>query len=99
MAAKLPINNAFEEFLQTPKLDKQFRLSINRNTLIAFIVSLLIHAVILFFVVPKMKQAPEPEPSPFEVVLAQPEVKQQVIPQPPAEPEKKTYRKTYRKTC
>ena len=100
MAAKLPINNAFEEFLQTPKLDKQFRLSINRNTLIAFIVSLLIHAVILFFVVPKIKQAPEPEPSPFEVVLAQPESKPQPEPQvipPPAEPVKKPTEKPVKK--
>ena len=93
MAVKLPINNAFEAFLQTPKLDKQFRLSINRNTLLAFIVSLLIHALILFFVVPKLKQAPVPEPAPFEVVLAQPELKPQVIPQPPAAPEKKLIEK------
>lgn len=73
MATKLPSNNAFEEFLQTPKIDKHFRLSVSRNTLIAFIVSLLIHALILFFVLPKIKQAPEIEPPPFEVVLAQPE--------------------------
>lgn len=83
MAAKLPTNSAFEEFLQTPSTDKHFRLSISRNTLIAFIVSLLIHAIILFFVVPKLKQTPDVEPPPFEVVLAQPEA----VPQPPtAEP-------------
>lgn len=73
MATKLPSNNAFEEFLQTPATDKHFRLNFSRNTLIAFLVSLLIHAIILFFVVPKIKQAPEVEPLPFEVVLAQPE--------------------------
>ena len=98
MAAKLPTNNAFEDFLQTPKLDKQFRLSINRNTLLAFIVSVLIHALILFFVVPKLKQAPEP--SPFEVVLAQPELKPQPEPQViplPTEPVKKPTEKPVKK--
>ena len=66
MATKLPTNNAFEEFLQTPKTDRHFRLNISRNTLIAFIVSLFIHAIILFFVVPNLKQAPEVEPPPFQ---------------------------------
>jgi outer membrane biosynthesis protein TonB len=101
MAAKLPSNNAFEEFLQTPKADKHFRLSVSRNTLVAFIVSLLTHALILFFVMPKFKQTPEVEPPPFEVVLAQPEqvetppaplpetLPQEPIPEPPAAPVKK----------
>ncbi len=98
MATKLPSNNAFEEFLQTPKSDIHFRLSVSRNTLVAFIVSLLVHAVILFFVMPKFKQAPEVEPPPFKVVLAQPEQVEtppaplpeipphELIPEPPAEP-------------
>jgi hypothetical protein len=85
MPIKLPSNNAFEEFLQTPKTDRHFRLNISRNTLIAFLISLLIHAIILFFVVPKIKQAPEVEPPPFQVVLAQPEATPQP-PQPIAEP-------------
>ena len=83
MATKLPTNNAFEEFLQTPKTDRHFRLNISRNTLIAFIVSLFIHAIILFFVVPNLKQAPEVEPPPFQVVLMQPEIK----PQPESQPQ------------
>ncbi len=92
MAAKLPTNNAFEEFLQTPKTDQHFRLNISRNTLIAFLASLLVHAIILFFVVPKLKQAPEVEPPPFEVVLAQPEAIPEPLPLPPEpipEPPKK----------
>jgi outer membrane biosynthesis protein TonB len=102
MATKLPSNNAFEEFLQTPKADIHFRLSVSRNTLIAFIVSLLVHALILFFVMPKFKQEPEAEPPPFRVVLAQPQqaetppaplpeiLPQEPIPESPAEPVKKT---------
>jgi hypothetical protein len=88
MATKLPTTNAFEEFLQTPKNDKHLRLNISRNTIIAFAISLLIHALILFFLVPKLKQAPEVEPPPFEVVLAQPEAAPQPeqIETPPQEP-------------
>jgi outer membrane biosynthesis protein TonB len=101
MATKLDSKNSFEEFLQTPKIDRHFRLSISRNTLVAFIVSLLIHTLILFFVMPKFKQAPEVEPPPFEIVLAQPEqaetppvplpeiLPQEPIPEPPAAPVKK----------
>src|SRR5688572_21912491 len=101
MAPKLDSKNSFEEFLQTPKIDRHFRLSISRNTLVAFIASLLIHALILVFVMPKFKQAPEVEPPPFQVVLAQPEqaetppaplpeiLPQEPIPEPPAEPVKK----------
>ena len=94
MPIKLPSNNAFEDFLHRPKSDKHFRLNISRNTLIAFLASLLIHAIILFFVVPKLKQAPEVEPPPFEVVLAQPEarpqpeIKPEPLPLPPEPPKK-----------
>ena len=102
MAVKLPTNNAFEEFLQTPKTDQHFRLNISRNTLVAFIVSLLIHAIILFFVLPKLKQTPEVEPPPFEVMLAQPKQAEtppaplpDAIPmEPTAEPLPKPIKKT-----
>ena len=101
MATKLPTSNTFEDFLKTPKSDKHFRLNISRNTLIAALVSLLIHALILFFVLPTLKQAPELAPPPFEVVLAQPEqaetppvplpetMPQEPIPEQPAAPIKK----------
>jgi type IV secretory pathway VirB10-like protein len=85
MAAKLPTNNVFEDFLQSPKGDRQLRLNISRNTLIAFLISLLIHAVILFFVVPKFEREQKKEPPPFEVVLAQPEQKVD-IPVPAQQP-------------
>jgi outer membrane biosynthesis protein TonB len=78
MATKLPTNNAFEEFLQSPKGDKLLRLNISRNTLIAFIFSLLIHGLILFFVVPKFKQNELKKPTTFVVELAQPEIKPEV---------------------
>lgn len=91
MATKLPTNNAFEEFLLSPKGDKLIRLHVSRNTLIAFAISLLIHAIILFFVVPKIQMDELKEPTTFEVELAQPEIKPEPmppepIPERPAEP-------------
>jgi outer membrane biosynthesis protein TonB len=83
MAPKLPTNNAFEEYLQSPKGDKQLRLNISRNTLIAFIISLLLHAVILFFVVPKFEQDKLKEPTTFQVDLALPkQAKVELQPKP-----------------
>ncbi len=95
MAVKLPTNNTFEDFLQSPRGDRQLRLNISRNTLIAFVISLLIHALILFFVIPKFQREQKKELPPFEVVLAQPEQKieipppQEPIPEPLPEPIKK----------
>jgi outer membrane biosynthesis protein TonB len=83
MATKLPTNNAFEDFLLSPKGDKLIRFNISRNTLIAFAISLLIHAIILFFVVPKIQMEKIEEPTTFEVVLAQPEIKPEPLPQEP----------------
>jgi outer membrane biosynthesis protein TonB len=78
MAAKLPTNNVFEDFLQSPKGDKQIRLNISRNTVIAFVISLLIHAVILFLVLPKIQLDKIKAPTTFEVELAQPEQKVEI---------------------
>jgi hypothetical protein len=84
MATKLPTNNAFEEFLLSPKGDRLIRFNISRNTLIAFAISLLIHAIVLFFVVPKIQLDKLKEPTTFEVKLAQPE-QAKVVPEPPPE--------------
>jgi outer membrane biosynthesis protein TonB len=82
MATKLPTNNAFEDFLLSPKGDKHIRLNISRNTLIAFVISILVHALILFFVVPKLKQEQESAPSILVVELAPPAQKEAVKPLP-----------------
>lgn len=74
-------DNSFEAFLRKPRGDKLIRLNISRNTLIAFVVSLLIHAIILFFVVPKIQIAETKEPPVFSVQLAQPE-QPEITPQP-----------------
>ncbi len=90
MAINLPTNHDFEAFLQeshlkTTRGDKWIRFNISRNTLIALVISLLIHALILFFVVPKFQLDQKKESPPFEVVLAQPE-QAEVIAEP-AQPE------------
>jgi hypothetical protein len=86
MAINTPTNNAFEAFLQKPRGDKLIRLHISRNTLIAFVISILIHALILFFVVPKIKFDQVKESPTFEVVLEQPK-KAEIIEKPlPQEP-------------
>lgn len=79
-------DRAFETFLKAPRGDKLIRFNISRNTLIAFVISLLIHAIILFFVVPKIQLEKIKEPTTFEVELAQPE-QAEVIAEPlPPEP-------------
>ncbi len=90
---------AFETFLKAPRGDKLICFNIGRNTLIAFVFSLLIHAVILFFVVPKIQLEKIKEPTTFVVELAQPEQAKIITePLPPAPilepfPEEKTIEK------
>ncbi len=78
-------DNSLEAFLRKPRGDKQIRLNISRNTLFAFAISLLLHAIVLFFVVPKIQLDKLKEPATFEVDLAQPE-QTEVIPKQPPEP-------------
>ncbi len=67
-------DNQFDQFLLKPHGDKVFRLQISRNTLLAIIFSLLIHAIILFLLVPNLKHDPVAElpARELEVSLAPP---------------------------
>ncbi len=83
MAIYLSTNHAFEAFLQTPrKNDRLIRFNFSRNALIAFVFSILMHALILFFVEPKFQQEPKRESAPFQVMLAQPEQVEVIVEQP-----------------
>ena len=101
MAITPPTSDSFEIFLQSPRGDKLIRLHVSRNTLIALLISILIHAIVLFFVVPKTQLEETKEPPVFEVQLAQPEVAevmpkplpQEAIQQPPLEPLSKPIKK------
>lgn len=57
-----------------PQGDALIRLNFSRNTLIAFVISLLIHAIALWFVVPYLlqNQASAPPPTTLEISLAPP---------------------------
>ena len=93
-------NHDFEAFLQTLKRDRLIRFNISRNTLVAFLFSLAIHALILFLVIPKIEFEKPKESPTFEVVLAQPEQAEAIqehpqeaiperLPEPVAEPVKR----------
>ncbi len=94
------VTPSFDEFLSGKALkavrgDRFIRINISRNTLIAIVFSLLIHAIILFFVVPKIQSinASAPPPRAMEVSLA-PTVSATVVAEPvpvqqPVEPIKK----------
>lgn len=82
----------FEGFLHAPLLkgqrakwhsgDQFIRINISRNTLIAIVFSLLIHALILFLVVPHLQfdNASAPLPTAMEVSLAPPKPAEVIVP-------------------
>jgi hypothetical protein len=85
-------HDSLDEFLQQPRLrrpigDGLIQININRSTLIAILLSLLIHAFILFFSLPslQMNTASSPPPRAMEVSLAPPKPPEVVTPMPPVE--------------
>lgn len=92
MATHLSPNQTPEELLLIPRGDKLIRINISRNTLIALICSLIIHALILVAVVPKIQfSPPESAPTTIEVSLAPPKQPEPIVesaPEPPPEPVK-----------
>ena len=56
--------------MQKPRGDKQIRLNISRNTLIAFVISIVLHLLALLFLVPKFDLNPSPRATTLEVSLA-----------------------------
>ena len=88
MALDQSTENTFDEFLLSPRGDKFIRIKISRNTLIAVIGSLLLHALILFLIVPYIPlNSASPPPTSIEVSLAPPKQAEKVIEQPLPEPE------------
>jgi hypothetical protein len=87
-------DNSFEAFLQKPRGDKQIRLNISRNTLIAFVISIALHLLTLLFLVPKIDLNSSPRETTLEVSLAPkptapvltPEPVPELIPEPIPEP-------------
>lgn len=88
MAIQPLLDQVSEELILTPRGGDRFiRINISRNTLIAIVCSILIHALILFFVVPKMELSPpESTTTTMEVSLAPAKQAEPVIEQPVQEP-------------
>lgn len=83
----------FDEFLLKPRGDKLIRINISRNTLIAIVFSLLIHALVLFVILPHINfdNAAAPQSTALEVSLVPPvtpKLEIPVLPEPEPEPVK-----------
>ena len=87
MAITPPTNDSFEIFLQSPRGDKLIRLHVSRNTLIAFVVSIVLHLLALLFLVPKIDLNPSPQATTMEVSLAPKPTAPEVTPEPETVPE------------
>jgi outer membrane biosynthesis protein TonB len=92
MAIDQSPDNTFDEFLLSPRGDKLIRISISRNTMIAIICSLLLHAIVLLLVLPQIQlnNASAPPSRAIEVSLAPPtppKAVEQLPPEPLPEPQ------------
>ena len=64
------MNSSLDDFLAKPRGDKSIRLNISRNTLIAFLVSIVLHVLVLLLVLPKINLNSAPHSTTIEVNLA-----------------------------
>ncbi len=77
-----------------PKGDRHFSISLSRNTTIAIVVSMLFHAIAIFFVLPQLIKQPSSaiKPQTITVSLAQPQP-EPIAPPPPPAPKVKSPKK------
>lgn len=79
--------NSLEAYLEKPRGDKVVRLNLSRNTLIAFVVSIVLHLLVFMIFVPKIDLSPPSSSTTIEVSLAPqpkaPEPAPEPIPIPP----------------
>ena len=68
--------------MQKPRGDKQIRLNISRNTLIAFVISVVLHLLVLLLIVPKIDLNPNPPATTIEVSLAPKPTAPVITPEP-----------------
>lgn len=64
------MQSSLDDFLAKPRGDKRIRLSISRNTVLAFLLSIIVHALILLLIVPKIDIKPSASATTIEVSLA-----------------------------
>ena len=98
-AEKLSLLQAYsaDGILQLPpKGDRHFSIRLSRNTTIAIVVSMLFHAIAIFFVLPQLIKQPSSaiKPQTITVSLARPQPKPEpVAPTPPPAPKVKPPKK------
>jgi outer membrane biosynthesis protein TonB len=84
-------DNSADQFLAKPRRERAIQITVRRNTVFAVLASLLLHAILLFWVIPKPEMNPIPQSTTIEVNLAPLPQKAPVIaaptPQPEAQPE------------
>lgn len=59
-----------DQFLAKPRRERAIQISVSRNTVVAILGSLLLHAILLFWVIPKPEMSPIPQSTTIEVNLA-----------------------------
>jgi len=62
--------NAADLFLAKPRRERAIQITVNRNTLLAILASLLLHAILIFWIIPKPEMSPIPQSTTIEVNLA-----------------------------
>lgn len=63
-------DNAADQFLAKPRRERAIQITVSRNTVVAILGSLLLHAILLFWVIPKPEMSPIPQSTTIEVNLA-----------------------------
>jgi hypothetical protein len=81
-------NNPADVFLAKPRGDRSIRIHISRNTLLALLLSIVLHVLVLMFIVPKVNLNTAPKSTTIEVSLAPKKTAPVIEPVPtPALPE------------
>ena len=84
------MNSSLDDFLAKPRGDKAIRLNISRNTLIAFLVSIVLHVLVMLLLLPKINLNSAPQSTTIEVNLAPKTTEPVAIPSPIIPEEKPT---------
>ena len=89
-ALNASLANAQQAFYLPTKSDKHLNIRISRNTIIAIVISLVIHAIILFFVLPQLIKPNSvfPPPQALTITLNKPQPQKNSEPETKPEPPK-----------
>ena len=86
-AINASLTGAYQDFRLPPRSDRHLNIRISRNTSIAILISLLIHAIILFFVLPQLIKPNSVFPPPQALTITLNKPQPQKNPEPETKPE------------